>query len=73
MRDLIISTTGRPDLIMPEMIKEGAILIDVGSPKGDISGSCYEKASFVSPVPGGIGPVTISYLLENVVDASASN
>ena len=71
--DLIISATGQPDLIRPDMIKEGVILIDVGSPYGDISRSCYEKASYVSPVPGGIGPVTISYLLENVVDACEDN
>jgi methylenetetrahydrofolate dehydrogenase (NADP+)/methenyltetrahydrofolate cyclohydrolase len=67
--DLVISTTGQPDLIKPDMIKEGVILIDVGSPRGDISKGCYEKAAYVSPVPGGIGPVTISYLLENIVRA----
>jgi methylenetetrahydrofolate dehydrogenase (NADP+)/methenyltetrahydrofolate cyclohydrolase len=68
--DMIISAAGQPDLVQPEMIKEGIFLIDVGSPKGDISRSCYSKAAFVSPVPGGIGPVTISYLMENLLLAA---
>ena len=65
--DIIISAAGQPDLIKPEIIKEGTVLIDVGSPQGDISKDCYKKASYVSPVPGGIGPVTITCLMENLV------
>jgi methylenetetrahydrofolate dehydrogenase (NADP+) / methenyltetrahydrofolate cyclohydrolase len=67
--DVVISVTGIPDLIKQDMVKEGAILIDVGAPKGDIEKKAYEKASFVSPVPGGVGPVTISCLLENLIKA----
>jgi len=68
--DVIISATGKPDLVKPEMVKNGAVLIDVGSPKGDIAKDCYGKASFISPVPGGIGPATIVNLIENLVTAS---
>jgi methylenetetrahydrofolate dehydrogenase (NADP+)/methenyltetrahydrofolate cyclohydrolase len=68
--DIIISATGRANLVRADMVKEGCVLIDVGSPKGDITRAAYEKASFVSPVPGGVGPATIAYLLENLVEAS---
>ncbi|MFC1649823.1 tetrahydrofolate dehydrogenase/cyclohydrolase catalytic domain-containing protein [Patescibacteria group bacterium] len=65
--DVIISITGVPDLIGPDQIQEGVILIDVGAPNGDIEKKAYERASYVSPVPGGIGPVTIACLLENLI------
>ena len=68
--DIIISVTGSPGLIEPDMIKDGAAVIDVGFPEGDIDKEVYKKAAFVSPVPGGIGPVTISMLLENLVEAA---
>jgi len=68
--DVIISVTGVADLIREHMVKEGSVLIDVGSPKGDIEKNAYTKASFVSPVPGGVGPVTISCLLENLVNSA---
>ncbi|HWA51641.1 MAG TPA: bifunctional 5,10-methylenetetrahydrofolate dehydrogenase/5,10-methenyltetrahydrofolate cyclohydrolase [Patescibacteria group bacterium] len=67
--DLVVSATGVPELIKGEMIKEGSIAIDVGSPKGDFDGKVTERASFVTPVPGGVGPVTIVSLLENLVEA----
>jgi len=66
--DVIISATGIEGLITGDMVKEGAILIDVGAPRGDISKEAYEKASFESPVPGGIGPVTIACLMENLIN-----
>jgi len=68
--DVIISATGKPDLIKKDMVEDGSILIDVGSPCGDVEKAAYEKASFVSPVPGGVGPVTIAYLMENLVEAA---
>lgn len=67
--DIIISATGSADLISVDMIQEGCVLIDVGAPKGDISKDAYEKAGFVSPVPGGVGPVTISCLMDNLVNS----
>jgi methylenetetrahydrofolate dehydrogenase (NADP+)/methenyltetrahydrofolate cyclohydrolase len=55
------------------MVKKNVVLIDAGTSEssggivGDIDKKAYEKASFVSPVPGGVGPVTVGKLLENVV------
>jgi len=68
--DVIISATGVENLIKARDVREGSILIDVGSPRGDIEKEAYEKSSFVSPVPGGVGPVTISCLLENLIFAA---
>lgn len=68
--DLLVSATGKPGIIKATMIKKGAVVIDVGSPKGDVE---FEKvcqvASFVTPVPGGVGPLTVVSLLENLVVA----
>ena len=67
--DIVISATGRPGLITGELIKHGAALIDVGEPKGDIDQiSVAAKASFLTPVPGGVGPMTVVSLLENAVE-----
>ncbi len=65
--DCVISATGVMNLITPDMVKNEAVLIDVGSPVGDISPMCEEKASFLTPVPGGVGPVTITCLAENLL------
>ena len=71
--DILISATGQPGLIRKDMIKKGSIVIDVGSPKGDVvKEEVIGKASFFSPVPGGIGPVTINSLLENLVESAES-
>lgn len=43
--------------------------IDIGAPKGDFEKNVYERAGFATPVPGGVGPVTIACLLENLVEA----
>lgn len=68
--DIVISCAGVPNLIMDDMIKDGAIVIDVGSPQGDVDFELVsKKASFITPVPGGVGPVTISCLLENLISA----
>jgi len=68
--DIVISCAGVPNLIMDDMVKPGAIVIDVGSPRGDVDFELVVKiASFITPVPGGVGPVTISSLLENLISA----
>jgi methylenetetrahydrofolate dehydrogenase (NADP+) / methenyltetrahydrofolate cyclohydrolase len=70
--DVGISCTGASGLITGDMVKEGVIAIDVGSPKGDFDfESVTKKASFITPVPGGIGPVTIACLMENIINASS--
>ncbi len=72
--DVIISGIGRGKYITGEMIKEGAVIVDAGTSEsgsgivGDVDlESVKEKASYVSPVPGGVGPVTVAMLLKNVL------
>ncbi len=75
--DIIISAVGKINLIKSDMIKKGVIIVDGGISKkngktfGDVDfRNVSQKASFISPVPGGVGPVTIACLLENVYLAS---
>lgn len=68
--EVIISAAGKPGLIDESMVKRGVVAIDIGSPEGDIDGGVRKKASFITPVPGGVGPVTIACLLENLVQAA---
>ncbi len=74
--DVIISATGHAGLIKVDMIKPGAVLIDAGTAevagalKGDIDPACYEKSAFYTPVPGGIGPMTIAVLFKNLLTAA---
>lgn len=76
--DIVISAIGKPHFVTSDMIKEGAVVVDVGinrledgSIVGDVEfDSVAEKASYITPVPGGIGPMTIAMLLTNVVKAA---
>lgn len=74
MADVVVAAVGKPNFIKGEWLKEGAIILDAGYNKGNIGDveyeSCYEKASAITPVPGGVGPVTISMLLKHTVDAA---
>ncbi len=71
--DIIISAVGKPEIVKPEMIKDGVVLIDAGTSevggelKGDVDSAAYHKSSYYTPVPGGIGPVTVAMLLSNLV------
>ena len=66
--DIVISATGRPGLITADLLKDGVAVIDVGEPKGDVDfASVKEKADFITPVPGGVGPMTVVCLLQNMV------
>jgi methylenetetrahydrofolate dehydrogenase (NADP+)/methenyltetrahydrofolate cyclohydrolase len=73
--DIVIAAIGQSHFLKAEMIKEGSVVIDVGISRtatgldGDVCPSVYEKASYVSPMPGGVGPMTRAMLLTNVVDA----
>lgn len=67
LADIVVSATGSKDLVKPEMIKEGVVLIDVGL--GDFDPKCYEKASKYTPIIGGVGPMTVISLMENVVES----
>jgi len=70
--DAVISATGSMNLISPDMVNDETIVIDVGSPYGDVQKEIVEKASFYTPVPGGVGPVTITCLAENLILAATS-
>ena len=63
---VIVSATGQENLIKGEMIAPGVVLVDVGEPRGDVEmESCLGKAAMITPVPGGVGPLTVVSLLEN--------
>lgn len=80
--DVLVSAAGVPDLIEPDMVKPGAVVIDVGITRvpdgqggtrtvGDVSFDAVRRvAGWISPVPGGVGPMTVATLLDNVVDAA---
>lgn len=82
--DIIIAAVGRPNTITGDMVKEGAVIIDVGVNRvedastekgyrlaGDVDfDACVEKASYITPVPGGVGPMTIAMLMSNTVAAA---
>lgn len=65
---LIITATGQRNLIEANMLSEEVILIDVGEPQNDLAVDCQSKAKFITPVPGGVGPMTVVSLLANAVD-----
>ena len=85
--DIIVSALGVPGFLKGNMVKDGVIIVDVGitrvkdsskqkgySIKGDVDfDSVYEKASFITPVPGGVGPMTIASLLINTLKAYNKN
>jgi methylenetetrahydrofolate dehydrogenase (NADP+)/methenyltetrahydrofolate cyclohydrolase len=75
--DVLILGVGQAGMVQPEMVKDGVIIFDAGTSedggelKGDADPACAEKASLMTPVPGGIGPLTVACLLRNVVDLSS--
>ncbi len=67
---VVISCTGSPGLITGKHLTLGVTAIDVGFPRGDFDfASCAPKAAFITPVPGGVGPLTVIKLLENTLTA----
>jgi len=81
--DILVAAAGKPAFIKPEMVKEGAAVIDVGINRvpdssaekgyrvcGDVDPAVAEKAKFFTPVPGGVGLMTVAMLLQNVVEAA---
>lgn len=77
--DIIISATGKNGLITPNMVKSEAVIIDAGTAEangkmtGDITPEVQAKVASYSPVPGGVGPVTVAMLMKNVVEAAKNN
>jgi len=76
--DLVVASVGKPGLVRGDWIGEGAVVIDVGINRldsgkltGDVAfDEARERASWITPVPGGVGPMTVATLLENTVDAA---
>jgi methylenetetrahydrofolate dehydrogenase (NADP+)/methenyltetrahydrofolate cyclohydrolase len=74
--DIIIAAVGRANTVTADMVKEGAVIIDVGvnrNAEGKLVGDvdfegCKDKASYITPVPGGVGPMTITSLLQNTIE-----
>ena len=81
--DLLVTAVGRPGLITAKMVKEGAVVIDVGVTRcqgevcrvfGDVEfEEVKRKASLITPVPGGVGPMTVISLFENLVEATEAS
>lgn len=76
--DVIVAGAGVPGLITTNMISENVVLLDGGTSEagkkviGDIDPNCYKKSLFYTPVPGGIGPITIAILYQNILKAFLS-
>jgi methylenetetrahydrofolate dehydrogenase (NADP+)/methenyltetrahydrofolate cyclohydrolase len=76
--DILVAAVGKPEMIKADMVKAGAVVIDVGVNRlddGRLAGDVdftevAEKASYITPVPGGVGPMTIAMLLKNTLDAA---
>lgn len=69
----LISATGQANLIKGEAVSPGVVLIDIGEPHGDLNfASLLPKASLITPVPGGIGPLTVACLMQNVYDLASN-
>ena len=71
--DVLVVATGRPAIVTADMVRPGAAVIDVGINRtddgivGDVDPAAAEVAGYLTPVPGGVGPMTIACLLENAV------
>ena len=74
--DVLVAAVGKAGMVTPEMIKPGAVVVDVGinrteaGLRGDVDPAAAERARLITPVPGGVGPMTIAMLLRNTVKAA---
>ena len=81
--DVIVAAVGRPEMVQPDWVKDGAIVVDVGINRvddstrergwrlaGDVHPDVASNASLLSPVPGGVGPMTVAMLMANTVTAA---
>ncbi len=78
LADILVVAAGKPNLILPQMVRTGAVVIDVGInrlPDGRLVGDVdfegvRQKASYITPVPGGVGPMTVTMLVNNTVQSA---
>mgnify|MGYP000117861573 CR=1 FL=1 len=75
--DILVAAVGKPKFVTADMVKPGAVVIDVGINRnaegkvcGDVAPEVMEKASYMTPVPGGAGPMTITMLMKNTLKAA---
>jgi methylenetetrahydrofolate dehydrogenase (NADP+) / methenyltetrahydrofolate cyclohydrolase len=76
--DILVAAVGRTHLVTPDMVKPGAVVVDVGMNRvpdskkllGDVDPAAMERAGYMTPVPGGVGPMTIAMVLQNTVTAA---
>jgi len=74
--DVLVAAVGSPEVVTADMVKQGAAVVDVGINRtengivGDVAPAAAEVAAFLTPVPGGVGPMTIAMLLQNAVKAA---
>jgi methylenetetrahydrofolate dehydrogenase (NADP+)/methenyltetrahydrofolate cyclohydrolase len=74
--DVLVAAVGRPGIVTPDMVKPGAAVIDIGITRtdaglrGDVDPAVSEVAGYLTPVPGGVGPMTIALLLRNTLTAA---
>jgi len=77
--DVLVAAVGREHLIAPDMVKPGATVIDVGMNRGegkkvlgDVDPGAIDRAAYMTPVPGGVGPMTIAMVMQNTVTAAGA-
>ncbi len=76
--DVLVAAVGKAGFVTPDMVKDGAVVIDVGMNRnaegklcGDVDyAACFDKAGYITPVPGGVGPMTIAMLMRNTLTAA---
>lgn len=76
--DILVAAVGRPKFVTPDMVKDGAVVIDVGMDRDENGKLCgdvdfeavKDKCSYITPVPGGVGPMTIATLMKNTLKAA---
>ncbi|MDE6595356.1 MAG: bifunctional 5,10-methylene-tetrahydrofolate dehydrogenase/5,10-methylene-tetrahydrofolate cyclohydrolase, partial [Oscillospiraceae bacterium] len=76
--DILVAAVGKAGFVTPDMVKDGAVVIDVGMNRnsegklcGDVDyATCFDKAGYITPVPGGVGPMTIAMLMRNTLTAA---
>ncbi|MFC5463969.1 bifunctional 5,10-methylenetetrahydrofolate dehydrogenase/5,10-methenyltetrahydrofolate cyclohydrolase [Lederbergia graminis] len=74
LADIVVAAVGKPEFIKGSWLKDGSIILDAGYNEGNVGDidykTCYEVASAITPVPGGVGPVTIATLLKQTVESA---
>jgi len=72
--DIVVAAVGKPELVRGDWLKPGAVVVDAGYNEGNVGDVAFNeavtRASLITPVPGGVGPMTIAILLEQTVDAA---